>query len=477
MKTEKRWVVSFTLTAVVSVIALFWSNINDLIFPNGSAASLADNFLPPGSYNPADTGWVLTSACLVLLMTPGLSFFYGGMVGKKNIISTMLQSFICMGIISLVWVVIGFGLAFGDPILSFESVSDSGKVIKHSILGNPFSYTFFEFIKDFGSSPHKQMASTIPFVLFAIFQMKFAIITPAIITGSFAERVRFISYLIFISFFVVFLYCPLAHWVWHPDGMLNTYFGVKDFAGGTVVHMSAGFAALAGAIILGKRKNKEHTPTNIPFVILGTGMLWFGWFGFNSGSSFGVNGDAVLAFITTNSSSATAMLTWIFFDRINGRKVSALGACIGAVVGLVAITPAAGYVSVSEAIFFGFITSIVSNSIVNWNKMQKLDDTLDVFACHGVGGIMGMILTAIFAHEEGSSLLHGIDGEIGWGIFGHHMMALLTVSVFTFGGSLLLYKLTDKIIPLRVSEKSEYIGLDISQHDEQMDPESETSIE
>ena len=477
MKIEKRWVVSFALTAIVSIVALFWSNISDAIFSNGSPTGLADNFLPADSYDASDTAWVLTSACLVLLMTPGLSFFYGGMVGKKNIISTMLQSFICMGIISLVWVVVGFGLAFGDPILSFESVLDSGETVKHSILGNPFSYTFFEFIEEFGSSPHKQMASTIPFVLFAIFQMKFAIITPAIITGSFAERVRFISYLIFISFFVVFLYSPLAHWVWHPDGMLNTYFGVKDFAGGTVVHMSAGFAALAGAIILGKRKNKGHNPVNIPFVLLGTGMLWFGWFGFNSGSAFGVNGDAVLAFITTNSSSATAMLTWIFLDRINGRKVSALGACIGAVVGLVAITPAAGYVSVSEAIFFGFIASIVSNSIVNLTRMQKLDDTLDVFACHGVGGIMGMILTAIFAHGEGSSLLHGIGGNLGWGIFGHHMIALLTVSVFTFGGSWLLYKLTNMIIPLRVSEESEHIGLDISQHGEQMGPYSDTSLE
>ncbi len=477
MKIEKRWVVSFALTAFVSLLALFWGNISDAITSENTLSDLANNFLPADSYNTADTGWVLTSACLVLLMTPGLSFFYGGMVGKKNIISTMLQSFICMGIISLVWVVVGFGLAFGDPILSFESLNDSGEIVKHSILGNPFSYTFFEFVQEFGSNPHKRMASTIPFVLFAIFQMKFAIITPAIITGSFAERVRFISYLIFISLFVVILYCPLAHWVWHPDGMLNTYFGVKDFAGGTVVHMSAGFAALAGAIILGKRKKKENTPTNIPFVILGTGMLWFGWFGFNAGSAFGVNGDAVLAFITTNSSSATAMLTWIFFDRINGRKVSALGACIGAVVGLVAITPAAGYVSVSEAIFFGFITSIVSNSVVNWNKMQKLDDTLDVFACHGVGGIMGMILTAIFAHGEGASLLHGVDGNLGWGTFGHHMFALLTVSVFTFGGSWLLYKLTDKIIPLRVSEQSEHIGLDLSQHDEQMDPYSESSIE
>lgn len=466
MKQEKRWILSFALIAIVSIVALFWGQIADLIWDSADIAERSKNFLSEDDINYADTGWVLTSACLVLLMTPGLSFFYGGMVGKKNIISTMLQSFICMGMVSLIWVVVGFSLAFGDPILSFTSISESGETITHSLLGNPFSFNFFQFIEEIGSAPHKRMASTIPFILFAIFQMKFAIITPAIITGSFAERVRFISYLIFISIFVIVIYAPLCHWVWHPDGMLNTYFGVKDFAGGTVVHMSAGFAALAGAIFLGKRKSKDHTPTNIPFVLLGTGMLWFGWFGFNAGSALGVNGDAVLAFITTNSASATAMLTWIFYDRINGRKVSALGACIGAVVGLVAITPAAGFVSVTEAIFFGFITAIVSNTLVNWEKMKKLDDTLDVFACHGVGGIMGMILTAIFAHGENASLLHG-----GWGVFGHHMMALVLVCIFTFIGAWVLYKLTNKIIPLRVSAKSEEIGLDLSQHDEQLDPD------
>lgn len=468
MEGEKRWVASFALITFVAIVALFWSNISEAIFDADHFETLRNSFLPADSFNAADTGWVLTSACLVLLMTPGLSFFYGGMVGKKNIISTMLQSFICMGLVSLIWVVVGFSLAFGDPVLSFSTVNDAGELVKHSLLGNPFSFNFFEFVQEFGSSPHKRMASTIPFILFAIFQMKFAIITPAIITGSFAERVRFISYLIFISIFVVIIYAPLCHWVWHPDGVLNTYFGVKDFAGGTVVHMSAGFAALAGAIILGKRKSKEHTPTNIPFVLLGTGMLWFGWFGFNAGSALGVNGDAVLAFITTNSASATAMLTWIFFDRINGRKVSALGACIGAVVGLVAITPAAAFVSVTEAIFFGFITAIVSNSVVNWERMKRLDDTLDVFACHGVGGIMGMILTAIFAHGEGASLMHG-----GIGVFGHHMMALVLVSVFTFFGSWIIYKITNRIIPLRVSESSELIGLDISQHDERLDPDVE----
>ena len=467
MKIEKRWIASFALVALVSTVALFWPEAKQ-------TPEMLQNFLTDGAINFSDTAWVLTSSCLVFLMTPGLSFFYGGMVGKKNVISTMLQSFICMGVVSLIWVVLGFSLSFGESITITIGESEYG------IVGNPFTYNFFNYV---GTLPHKEMASTIPFILFAIFQMKFAIITPAIVTGSFAERMRFISYMIFISLFVIIIYGPLCHMVWHPQGLLGNYFGVKDFAGGTVVHMSAGFAALAGAIILGKRRNAGHTPTNIPFVLLGTGMLWFGWFGFNAGSAFGSSGDAAIAFITTNTASAAAMLTWIFFDRINGRKVSALGACIGAVVGLVAITPAAGFVTVPEAIFFGFMTAIVSNSVVNWKSMKRLDDTLDVFACHGVGGIMGMILTAIFAHPspdeitDGVSLLHGPNGELGWGIFGHHMAALVLVSLFTFGGAWLLYKITDKIIPLRVSEEAEDMGLDLSQHDEQMDPESETSIE
>jgi Amt family ammonium transporter len=293
--------------------------------------------------------------------------------------------------------------------------------------------------------------------------MKFAVITPALITGSFAERVRFISYLLFMVLFSLFIYTPLCHMVWHPDGLLNKYFGVKDFAGGTVVHMSAGFAALAGALVVGNRKKPHHEPSNISYVILGTGMLWFGWFGFNAGSALSANATAAIAFGTTTIASASAMMTWIFFDRINGRKVSALGACIGAVVGLVAITPACGFVSIAESLFIGFIAAIVSNVVMNWKALKKIDDTLDVFACHGVGGIMGMILTAIFAHGENASLLHG-----GLEVFAHHMIALLLVSIFTFFGSLLLYKITNRIITLRVSEESEDLGLDISQHEESL---------
>ena len=442
----KKWIVAFALVALAAVTGVFW--------PESSKTDMLQ-FGPISRIKTGDVAWMLTASSMVLLMTPGLSFFYGGMVGKKNVISTMLQSFICLGVVTLLWIVVGFSLSFGEP-LGFHING-----IFYSIIGNPASFAFLDHV---GVLPHNKMAVTIPFMLFALFQMKFAVITPAIITGSFAERVRFISFLLFICLFTIFIYAPLCHSVWHPNGILGTYFGVKDFAGGTVVHMSAGFAALAGALVLGKRKNSNHIPTNIPFVLLGTGMLWFGWFGFNAGSALAANGTAAMAFATTTTASAAAMLTWIFFERLNGRKVSALGACVGAVVGLVAITPAAGYISVSQSIFFGFITAVVSNIVLNLKAMKKIDDTLDVFACHGVGGIMGMILTAIFAKGENASLLHG-----GWQVFGHHMAALVLVSAFTFFGALLLFKITNAIIPLRVSEAAENVGLDLSQHDETID--------
>lgn len=447
-KIEKRWIISFLIITFVAFAGLFWPEVS-------ADSPIAKQFGTEDQIVPADVAWLLAASSMVLFMTPGLSFFYGGMVGKKNVISTMLQSFICLGVVTLLWVVVGFSLAFGDPIGFYIG----GQF--YSVLGNPGTFAFFDHV---GILPHNKMATTIPFMLFALFQMKFSIITPAIITGSFAERVRFISFLLFICLFTIFIYAPLCHSVWHPTGILGTYFGVKDFAGGTVVHMSAGFAALAGAIVLGKRKNSKHIPTNIPFVLLGTGMLWFGWFGFNAGSALAANGTAAMAFATTTSASAAAMLTWIFFERLNGRKVSALGACVGAVVGLVAITPAAGYVTVPQSIFFGFITAIVSNKVLTSKAMQKIDDTLDVFACHGVGGIMGMILTAIFAKGENASLMHG-----GWNVFAHHMMALVLVSTFTFFGSWLLFKVTNFFIPLRVSEDSEHLGLDLSQHDETID--------
>ena len=391
-----------------------------------------------------DVAWMLTASALVLLMTPGLSFFYGGMVGFKNVVSTMLQSMVALGVISLVWVVAGFSMAFGDSIGGF--------------IGDPRTFLLFDGV---GDATNKGLSPTIPLLLFALFQLKFAIITPALITGSFAERVRFSSYLLFIVLFSLFIYAPLAHWTWHPDGFLKKM-GVLDFAGGTVVHMSAGWAALAGALLLGRRKvhmtKEAHTPANIPFVLLGTGMLWFGWFGFNAGSALAANGSATLAFATTNTASASAMLGWMFFDWLRGNKPSALGACIGAVVGLVAITPAAGYVSVRESIIIGLVASVASNLAVHLRTKSTLDDTLDVFPCHGVGGMVGMIFTGIFAD-------HGLaTGETK--LFMSHMIALVIVSAFSFFGSLILFKITDLIIPLRVSEEQELEGLDLSQHGE-----------
>lgn len=390
-----------------------------------------------------DTAWMIVASALVLLMTPGLSFFYGGMVNKKSVISTMLQSFIALGVISVLWVVVGFSLAFGESI--------------GGIIGNPLTYFNF---KNVGLEPNADFSSTIPFLLFALFQLKFAIITPALITGSIAERIRFRSYILFMVLFSIFIYSPLAHMTWHPEGLFRNW-GVLDFAGGTVVHMSAGFAALAGAVFLGKRKDHTEEPANVPFVILGTGLLWFGWFGFNAGSALGANSDAVIAFANTNVASATAMITWIFYERMLGRKMSAIGACIGAVVGLVAITPAAGFVNIGESIFIGFVASLVSNWAIRMRTKTSLDDTLDVFPSHGIGGIVGMVLTAVFAAEVG--LVYGSATT-----FLYHLLALVLVAVFTFGGSWLLYKLVDMLIPMRVRLDQEQRGLDISQHGEQL---------
>jgi Amt family ammonium transporter len=405
--------------------------------------------------NSGDIAWMLTAAAMVLLMTPGLAYFYGGMVNHKNVISTMLQSFIAMGIMSVLWVTVGFSLAFGDSIGGF--------------IGNPG--TFFMFKGVIESKPWS-LAPTIPLVLFAFFQLKFAIITPALITGSFAERINFKSYILFICLFSIFVYAPIAHWTWHPEGFLFKL-GVLDFAGGTVVHMSAGWAALATALYLKRRKSHEANttlpPANIPFVLLGTGLLWFGWFGFNAGSAVGAAPLAAIAFATTNTAAAAAGLSWILFDWSKGRKPSALGFCIGAVVGLVAITPAAGFVTVPSSIFIGTVAGIVSNMVAHLRSKSKLDDTLDVFPCHGVGGMVGMIMTGIFASKSINSAV--VDEGLAFGtttLFVNHIIALVTVSIFAFAISFALLKITDMLSPLRVSEEDEKVGLDISQHNESL---------
>ena len=434
---KKRWIILMLAMIIIAIAGLF-----------AKEPSFDCDF---SKINEADVAWLITATIFVLMMTPGLSFFYGGMVGTKNVISTMLQSFIAMGIISVLWVVFGFGLVFGDDI--------------GGIIGNPLTFLMFDNVgADIYTTPTGKIlgGGTIPLALFALFQMKFAIITPSLITGSFAERVRFSAYMFFMMFFFVFIYCPLAHMTWHPDGFFMKL-GVIDFAGGIVVHASSGVAALAGAIFLGSRQahDKKSEPANIPFVLLGAAMLWLGWFGFNGGSSLHADGMAIKAFLNTNTASATAMMTWIFFDCLRGRKPSAMGAAVGCVVGLVAITPSAAYVTVGESIFISFVITIISNLAVYWKSHSSIDDALDVFPTHGVGGIFGTILTGIFIKE---GLVAG-TGE-GFMIFLYHLLAVVIVFVYTFIVSYFGYWLIDKMIPMRVSTESERIGLDISQHNE-----------
>jgi Amt family ammonium transporter len=434
MKIKLKWLVFFSLLVIFAAIGAFMPRAN---------FDVNDPKLVVG-----DVAWMLCATALVLLMTPGLSFFYGGMVRSKNVVSTILQSFIAMGVISITWVVVGFSLAFGDSI----NIAGAGT----GIIGNPFTYFMF---RNVGGATNPALAATIPLALFALFQMKFAIITPALITGSFAERVKFSGYLVFMGLWSIFIYAPLAHWTWHPNGFLHNM-GVLDFAGGTVVHMAAGFAALAGALFLGQRQTKkQYRPANIPFVLLGTGLLWFGWFGFNAGSALTASGQAVNAFLNTNTASAASMLAWIFFDTFRGRKASALGACIGAVVGLVAITPASGFVSVGSSLVIGVCAAVVCNIAVHWKNKTGVDDALDVFPGHGIGGIVGMLLTGVFAKDVG--LAYGETKT-----FLIHLLAILIVGVFTFGGSYIIYKVTSLIIPMRVTPESEKMGLDLSQHDE-----------
>ena len=431
--------IPFAILIIVIILAL--------IYPSTSTVNIPGNKIDSG-----DTAWLLTATALVLLMTPGLAFFYGGMVSKKNVLSTMMQSFVCMGIITIIWVVFGFSLAFGDSV--------------NGIIGNPS--TFFMMKGMLGNATWK-LAPTIPLVLFAMFQLKFAVITPALITGAFAERIRFSSYIIFLCLFLVFIYAPLAHSTWHPDGLMFKL-GVLDFAGGTVVHMSAGWAALASAIYLKQRKTKTHSPARISYILLGTGLLWFGWFGFNAGSALSSGALAATALATTTTASAAAAMSWVFFEMAGGKKPSVMGACIGAVVGLVAITPAAGFVTIPSSLIIGIVAAVVSNLVVIWRTRTSIDDTLDVFPCHGVGGMVGMLLTGVFAHQNvnsGNTTGNGLFyGETH--LFFIHLIALGAVSVFAFFGSFILLKVTDLISPLRVSEEDEIAGLDLSQHGETM---------
>jgi ammonium transporter, Amt family len=447
----KKALIPFVILIAISILAIFMPGLPKTpIITEGM--------------NSGDVAWMLAAAALVLLMTPGLAYFYGGMIDTKNIISTMLQSFVAMGVISVLWIVVGFSIAFGENV----NVGGIG------LFGNPMTYFMFDGVLE------APLFGTIPLVLFAFFQLKFAIITPALITGTFAERIRFKSYILFLVLFSLLIYAPLAHWTWHSEGFLFKM-GVLDFAGGTVVHMSAGFAALAASIYLkNKAEVKTHiSPANIPFVLLGTGLLWFGWFGFNAGSALAANALAASAFATTNTASAAAGLAWILFDAVRGKKPSALGFCIGAVVGLVAITPAAGFVTIPSSLFIGTFAALISNLVVSWKSKTNLQDTLDVFPCHGVGGAVGMIMTGLLAHQGVNSIV-GENGGLfvggGTHLITMHIIALVIVVAFSFFGSLLLLKITDLISPLKVTAEEMKVGNDYSQHGENLYPSDFSSL-
>jgi Amt family ammonium transporter len=438
MAMRKKYIIPFILLLLIIIAGAF--NPGQVLTGNTAGDKIS----------AGDTAWMLIATALVLIMTPALGFFYGGMANRKNIVSTVFQSVICLGLLSVIWVVFGFSLCFGKSI--------------GGVIGDP--RTFFMF-RGVGEMPNGDFSATIPFVIFALFQLKFAIITPALITGSFAQRVKFSGYLLFITLFFIFIYAPLCHMTWHPNGILRNY-GILDFAGGTVVHMSAGFAALAGAMFMGARTESERTNeySNIPFVIIGTGLLWFGWFGFNAGSALAANGLSANAFATTNTAAASAMIAWVLMDAMRGHKISSIGACVGAVVGLVAITPACGFVNVGESVVIGAVSALVSNMAVHYKNKSTLDDTLDVFPCHGVGGMMGMIFTGIFAADYGTGIK---DWGLAYGVtktFLHHMVGLVLVATFAFLGSYVLYYITNFIDPMRVTKEEEELGLDITQHGE-----------
>ena len=410
------------------------------------------NFDDGGKYSAADISWIIVATAMVFLMTPGLAFFYGGMVHRKNVISTMIKSVVAAGVVSVIWVAFGYSLAFGDSIGGF--------------IGSPMTHLFY---KGVNSGEPWSLAPTIPKTLFSLFQLMFAIITPGLVVGAIAERVRFTSYILFTILFSILVYAPLAHWSWHPDGFLFKW-GALDFAGGTVVHISAGCAALAGALVLKRRKvhidKEEIPPANVPYVLIGTGLLWFGWFGFNAGSALGANALAVSAFATTNTAAAAAGLSWMFFDVMRGKKPSVLGFCIGAVVGLVAITPGAGFVAIPQSIFIGVVAAVISNLAVYYKSKSKLDDTLDVFPCHGLGGIVGMLLTGVFATKAVNGA--GNDG-LFYGnpeFFFVQLKAMAIAVTYSFVVSFAIFKFINFIVPLRVSSEDEEMGLDASQHNE-----------
>lgn len=397
--------------------------------------------------NSGDTALVLISATLVFIMTPGLAFFYGGLVRRKNVLTIMMQSFVSMGIVTVIWVFGGFSLAFGKDV--------------GGIIGN---FQYFG-LHEVGMAPNPSYGPTIPFLAFFLFQEMFAIITPALITGAFADRVSFKSYLIFLVAWSLLIYIPVCHWIW--GGGFLAQLGVVDFAGGIVVHVTAGVAALASVVFIGKRKmlpGENTEPHNIAFVALGTGLLWFGWFGFNGGSALAANGVAGYAFVNTDIAGSVAMIVWLLISWIREKKPSMVGALTGAVAGLATVTPAAGYIHPWAAVVIGAASGSICYGAVLLRAKFALDDALDVFGCHGVGGILGSILVGVFA----SSAINGVNGAF-YGNVHQLVVQIIGVSltiIYTFAVTFGLLKIINIFEPVRVSEEAELQGLDKSILDE-----------
>ncbi len=393
----------------------------------------------------ADTVWLLMSSALVMLMTPGLAFFYGGMVRSKNVLNTLLLSFIALAVISLEWVALGYSMAFGHDI------------------GGVIGGLNHLFLSGVGLSPSTNYATTVPAIVFMVFQMMFAIITPALISGAVVERMKFSSYVWFIFLWAIFVYNPLCHWVWGKGGWLGRL-GALDFAGGTVVHINAGISALVAALVLGKRKgypSPRFVPHNLGLTAIGAGLLWFGWFGFNGGSALAANKIAALAFVTTQIAAAAASFSWIMAEWIHVGKPSTLGALSGLVAGLVAITPAAGFVSPMGAVFIGLGAGIICYIAVLLKARFGYDDSLDAFGVHGIGGIWGALATGIFACEGASGLLLG-----NWHQLFIQALAVGVSVVYAGGCSFIILKLIEKTIGLRVEQEDEIMGLDLTAHGE-----------
>ncbi|MBW2621801.1 MAG: ammonium transporter [Deltaproteobacteria bacterium] len=397
--------------------------------------------------NSADTVFILLSAALVMLMTPGLALFYGGMVRHKNVLGTIMHSFICLGLVSLIWVLWGYSLSFGTD------------------LGGLIGGLDFLGLKGVGLEPHADYGSSIPHLAFMVFQLMFAVITPALITGAVAERMKFSAFLLFVALWSTLVYSPLAHWVWGGGWMSRM--GTLDFAGGAVVHMSSGASALAASMFLGKRQGygtAALVPHNLPLTVLGAGLLWFGWFGFNAGSALAINGQAVSAFVATHVSASAGALSWLAVEWRHRGNPTTLGAASGAVAGLVSITPAAGFVSPMAAVIIGLAAGLVCYYGVFLKSKLGYDDSLDVVGIHGLGGAWGALATGLFAAETfggANGLFFGNAGQLGI-----QAVSVAATWVFCFAATAVLLKMIDLLVGLRVSEEDEIRGLDISQHSE-----------